>query len=624
MILSAEYAWIIPGLAVIAFCITSLFGKNLPYKGIFLPIAAALLGFIFFCLIFVDFISTGFNPSSVSIDWIVIDDLSITLGFSIDEIAIVMLGLVTFISLLVQIYSVGYMSGDPRISWYFAVHALFAGAMLALVLADNLLFLYFCWELVGLGSYLLIGFWFEKKAASEAAKKAFITTRVGDVGLLIGVILLFKATGTFHIPSIIHAAQNGAIAESTLIWSSLLLFLGAMGKSAQFPFHVWLPDAMEGPTPVSALIHAATMVVAGVYLIARMLPLLQIVPGFLTLVAVVGLFTFLFAGIIALVMTDIKKVLAYSTISHLGLMMLTLGSGGLAAAMFHLVVHGFSKALLFLGAGSVMHGMDGETDCWKMGGLRRNMSATGVTFLIGCLSLAGIVPLSGFFSKDEMLLSIYEGLGPIFLFITLAGVFLSSLYMIRLFCVIFIGEHRSEGAKNSHESPRIMTYPLVILAVFGTVLGILALPLPFGDFEGLGNFIDPKHHFHLSPWITSLSLLITLAGLVIGYMCYGYPKISHHLVALRFGYLYKLTLSKFYIDEFYQWVIDKIVLSAARFISIFDRVVVNDTGVDGMGMSVLLSAFKVRLIQTGKLYNYGAAMGMGIFFMAVMWILVSN
>ena len=462
MILSAAYAWIIPGLAVIAFCITSLFGKNLPYKGIFLPIAAALLGFIFFCLIFVDFISTGFNPSSVSIDWIVIDNLSITWGFSIDEISILMLGLVTFISLLVQIYSVGYMSGDPRISWYFAVHALFAGAMLALVLADNLLFLYFCWELVGLGSYLLIGFWFEKKAASEAAKKAFITTRLGDVGLLIGIILLFKATGTFHIPSIIHAAQEGAIAESTLMWSSLLLFLGAMGKSAQFPFHVWLPDAMEGPTPVSALIHAATMVVAGVYLIARMLPLLQMVPGFLTLVAIVGLFTFLFAGIIALVMTDIKKILAYSTISHLGLMILTLGSGGLAAAMFHLLVHGFSKALLFLGAGSVMHGMNGESDCWKMGGLRRNMSVTGITFLVGCLSLAGIDPLSGFFSKDAMLLSIYEGLGPIFLFITLVGVFLSSLYMIRLFCVIFIGEHRSEGAKSSHESPRVMTYPLVI------------------------------------------------------------------------------------------------------------------------------------------------------------------
>ena len=423
MILSAEYAWVIPGSAVIAFCLTSLFGKALPFKGIFLPIIAALLGFILFCFIFIDFMLADVSVTTASIDWMVVGDWSLTWGFSVDEISIVMLGLVTFISLVVQVYSIGYMSGDPRLSWYFAVHALFAGAMLALVLADNLLFLYFCWELVGLGSYLLIGFWFEKKAASEAAKKAFITTRLGDVGLLIGIILLFKATGTFHIPSIIHAAQNGAISESTLMWSSLMIFLGAMGKSAQFPFHVWLPDAMEGPTPVSALIHAATMVVAGVYLIARMLPLLEIVPGFLTIVALVGLFTFLFAGIIALVMTDIKKVLAYSTISHLGLMILTLGAGGLAAAMFHLVVHGFSKALLFLGAGSVMHGMNGETDCWKMGGLRRKMSVTSVTFLIGCLSLAGIIPLSGFFSKDEMLIAINDGLGPIFLFATLAGVF---------------------------------------------------------------------------------------------------------------------------------------------------------------------------------------------------------
>ena len=624
MILSAEYAWVIPGSAVIAFCLTSLFGKALPFKGIFLPIIAALFGFILFCFLFIDFMLADVSVTTASIDWMVVGDWSLTWGFSVDEISIVMLGLVTFISLVVQVYSIGYMSGDPRLSWYFAVHALFAGAMLALVLADNLLFLYFCWELVGLGSYLLIGFWFEKKAASEAAKKAFITTRLGDVGLLIGIILLFKATGTFHIPSIIHAAQNGAISDSTLMWSSLMIFLGAMGKSAQFPFHVWLPDAMEGPTPVSALIHAATMVVAGVYLIARMLPLLEIVPGFLTVVALVGLFTFLFAGVIALVMTDIKKVLAYSTISHLGLMVLTLGAGGLAAAMFHLVVHGFSKALLFLGAGSVMHGMNGETDCWKMGGLRRKMSVTSVTFLIGCLSLAGIIPLSGFFSKDEMLIAINDGLGPIFLFATLAGVFLSSLYMIRLYCLIFMGRSRSDEANNSHESPSVMTFPLLVLSLFGLLLGLLALPLPLGNFEGFGNFIDSHHHFHVSPWITPLSLGVALAGLIIGFMCYGYSKISHELAAMKFGYLYTLVLSKFYIDEFYQWIIDKMVLSTARFVSIFDRVVVNDTGVDGIGVSVVLSAFKARLTQTGKLYNYGTAMGVGILFMAVMWILVSS
>ena len=294
-----------------------------------------------------------------------------------------MLGLVTFVSLMVQIYSLGYMRGDSRIGWYFTVHSLFAAAMLTLVLADNLLLLYFAWELVGLGSYLLIGFWFEKRSAAEAAKKAFITTRIGDVGLLIGIILLFKATGTFHITSIIHAAQSNGISDTVLVSASLLIFLGAAGKSAQFPLHVWLPDAMEGPTPVSALIHAATMVVAGVYLVARLLPLFEMAPNVLLTISTIGLVTFIFGATIALVATDIKRVLAYSTISHLGLMMISLGALGLAAAMFHLVVHGFSKALLFLGAGSVMHGMHDETDFQKMGGLRKTMPITAATFTLG-------------------------------------------------------------------------------------------------------------------------------------------------------------------------------------------------------------------------------------------------
>ena len=305
-----------------------------------------------------------------------------------------MLGLVTFVAFLVQVYSLGYMKGEPRFGWYFATHALFAAAMLALVLADNLLFLYIAWELVGLGSYLLIGFWYERRSAAEAAKKAFITTRIGDVGLLIGIILLFKATGTFEISTIFHVAEQGGVSQGTLNAAAFLIFLGAMGKSAQFPFHVWLPDAMEGPTPVSALIHAATMVAAGVYLVARMLPLFELAPVVLLIVAGVGLFTFIFGGTLALVMTDLKRVLAYSTISHLGLMMLSLGAFGLAAALFHLVVHGVSKALLFLGAGSVMHSLNEETDIRKMGGLRRRMPITAITFLVGAASLAGIAPLA--------------------------------------------------------------------------------------------------------------------------------------------------------------------------------------------------------------------------------------
>ena len=425
-------AWLIPALSILAFPVTIFLGRFLPGKGSFISIAAIAAGFILFWFVLSDFLSGGSVPLHVDIDWINIGFWKFTWGFLVDRISVVMLGLITFVALLVQVYSLQYMKGDSRYGWYFSLHALFAGAMLLVVLADNLLFLYFAWELVGLGSYLLIGFWFDRRSAAEAAKKAFITTRIGDVGLLIGIIILFKATGTFHISSIIHVAQNGGISDSTILWSSLLIFLGAMGKSGQFPLHVWLPDAMEGPTPVSALIHAATMVAAGVYLVARMMPLFDLVPEMQVIVAVTGLFTFIFAGFIALVMTDIKRILAYSTISHLGLMMLSIGTGGVGAALLHLVVHGISKALLFLGAGNVMHGTNDETDCWSLGGLKSKMPITTGVFLIGSLSLAGIAPLSGFFSKDEILSSVYQEMGLGFLIVTLAGD-LSAPYILQDF-----------------------------------------------------------------------------------------------------------------------------------------------------------------------------------------------
>ena len=371
-----EIAWVIPALSASAFFLAVVFGRVLPNQGSFISIGAIFLGFVLFWWVLYGLLTSG--PASFSLNWLTIGGTTITWGVVVDRLSVVMLGLVTFVALLVQVYSIGYMKGDPRYGWYFAAHALFAAAMLALVLADNLLFLYIAWELVGLGSYLLIGFWYERRSAAEAAKKAFVTTRIGDVGLLIGIILLYKATGTFDIATIFHVAEQGSISQATLNVSAILIFLGAMGKSAQFPFHVWLPDAMEGPTPVSALIHAATMVAAGVYLVARMLPFFELAPTVLLVVACVGLFTFVFGGSLALVMTDIKRVLAYSTISHLGLMMLSLGALGLAPAIFHLVAHGVSKALLFLGAGSVMHGMRDETNIWKMGGLRRRMPITAI------------------------------------------------------------------------------------------------------------------------------------------------------------------------------------------------------------------------------------------------------
>ena len=610
-------AWLIPALSVLAFPITLFLGRFLPGKGSFIPIVAIAAGFILFWFVLSDFLSGGSVPLHVDIEWINIGFWEITWGFLVDRISVVMLGLITFVALLVQVYSLQYMKGDRRYGWYFSLHALFAGSMLLVVLADNLLFLYFAWELVGLGSYLLIGFWFDRRSAAEAAKKAFITTRIGDVGLLIGIIILFKATGTFHISSIIHVAQNGGISDSTIMWSSLLIFLGAMGKSGQFPLHVWLPDAMEGPTPVSALIHAATMVAAGVYLVARMMPLFALVPEMQLIVVITGLFTFIFAGFIALVMTDMKRILAYSTISHLGLMMLSIGTGAVGAALFHLVVHGISKALLFLGAGNVMHSTNDETDCWRLGGLKSKMPITAGIFLIGSLSLAGIAPLSGFFSKDEILSSVYQEMGLGFLIVTLAGGFVSALYIARLFLITFTGTSRTDAAKNAHESPFLMLFPVVMLTIVAMFLGMVAIPM--GEFKGFTSFVEQESKFHIIPWLIVVSLLIAILGVVVGWLYYGKSRLSHKSMALRLGFMYKGALKGFWIDAIYQFVIDRTVLESGRLIATFDRIVINDTGIDGSAKSVLLSALKVRLIQTGKIYNYGTAMAFGVFLAVIVW-----
>ena len=464
-----EWAWLIPALSASAFFLIVVFGRFLPGQGAFISVSAIFLGFLLFWFVLLDLLAQG--AGSFSLNWLSVGDTTITWGMDVDRLSVTMLGLVTFVALVVQVYSLEYMRGEPRFGWYFAVHGLFAAAMLALVLADNLLFLYISWELVGLGSYLLIGFWYERRSAAEAAKKAFVTTRIGDVGLLIGIILLFKATGTFEISTILHQGVQGGISQGTLNAAAFLIFLGAMGKSAQFPFHVWLPDAMEGPTPVSALIHAATMVAAGVYLVARMLPLFEMAPTVLLIVAGVGLFTFIFAGTLALVMTDLKRILAYSTISHLGLMMLSLGALGLAAAIFHLVAHGIAKALLFLAAGSVTHSLHDETDIRRMGGLRKHLPITSIAFVIGALSLAGVAPLSGFFSKDEVLLAVLDHRNPVFIVLTLTALVLSALYMARVTLIVFFGGMRAENER-AHESPLAMTAPLILLALFALALGV--------------------------------------------------------------------------------------------------------------------------------------------------------
>ena len=614
--IGTEWAWVIPALSACAFVLVVVLGRFLPGKGAFISIVAIFLGFLLFWWVLHDLLVNG--PDSFSITWLPIDDPPIaTWGVVVDRLSVTMLGLVTFVAFLVQVYSLEYMRGEARFGWYFAAHALFAAAMLALVLADNLLFLYIAWELVGLGSYLLIGFWYERRSAAEAAKKAFVTTRIGDVGLLIGIILLFKATGTFEISTIIHVAQQGGVSDGTLNAAAILIFLGAMGKSAQFPFHVWLPDAMEGPTPVSALIHAATMVAAGVYLVARMLPLFELAPTVLIVVSGVGLFTFVFAGTLALVMTDMKRVLAYSTISHLGLMMLSLGALGMAAALFHLVVHGVSKALLFLGAGSVTHALSDETDIRKMGGLRHRMRVTTVTFAIGALALAGIAPLSGFFSKDEVLLAVLDHRNPAFIAIALAAVVLSALYMVRLMSIVFFGRLKPEN-EHAHESPPLMTVPLVLLAFFALTVGFLAFNWT-GAYQGFGSYVAGEGRFHIEPWLTGLSLGLALAGAAIGWLVYIRGTVSTQALASRFPSLHGLLVNKYYVDEVYQWIVNRVVLASANVVGIFDRVVINDTGVDGSALTVMLSAMRLRLIQSGRMYNYGMAMALGLLALALIW-----
>ena len=608
--IGVEWAWVIPALCAAAFVLIPLFGRWLPGQGGFISVIAVLAGFALFWPVLFDVLDRG--AASFALDWIRVGDLTITWGVIVDRLSVPMLGLVTFVALLVQVYSLEYMRGDPRVGWYFAAHSLFTAAMLALVLADNLVFLYLAWELVGLGSYLLIGFWYERRSAAEAAKKAFITTRIGDVGLLIGIILLYRATGSFDISTIIHAAEQGGIGQATLNTAAFLIFLGAMGKSAQFPFHVWLPDAMEGPTPVSALIHAATMVAAGVFLVARLLPLFGEAPVVLLVVACVGLFTFVFAGSLALVATDLKRILAYSTVSHLGLMMLSLGALGMAAAILHLLVHGVSKALLFLGAGSVTHGT-GRTDIREMGGLWRRMPLTSITFLIGAASLAGVVPFSGFFSKEEALSSVLSGRGLAFVVLALGGSALSALYMARVSFRVFFGPDGGDGG--GRESPWLMTLPLLILAPLALTLGMIT----FGwsdAYPGFGEFLYGEARHGVKPLLLGASIALATGAVTAGWTMWSRGASPFEGRSSRLG---RLLANGYYVDALYQWTIDRAVLASSRVVALFDRIVVNDAGVDGPAWTVMLSALRLRLVQSGKVYNYGMAMAVGALGLGLLW-----
>ncbi len=552
------------------------------------------------------------------ISWVIIEGgVSIHLGLMMDSLTAVMLIVVTVVSLMVQIYSQGYMHGDPGYHRYFAFMSLFTGSMLGVVLADNLLFLFVFWELVGLCSYLLIGFWFHRPAARDAATKAFVVTRIGDFGFLAAILLLYAHTGTFDIAELRALAGAGALGGITLTWAAIGIFSGAVGKSAQFPLHVWLPDAMEGPTPVSALIHAATMVAAGVFLVARTYPLFANSVPALTTVATIGGFTAIFAATMGLVMTDIKRVLAYSTISQLGYMMLGLGTGGVVIGIFHLFNHAFFKALLFLGAGSVNHAT-GTFDMRGMGGLRRVMPWTYATFVIASLSIVGIWPLSGFWSKDEILASSL-GSQPMLFCLAMITVFMTAFYMFRVVFLTFGGEYRggnpeAHGA-HPHESSSVMVAPMVVLAILAVISGLWNVTGRFSQLFGHAETQSFVQGFfgvltHPLPWV---SLILAGLGILLAYAMYSAKWLSAERVGSMFKPLYTLFYRKYWFDEFYERAIVGKVLINGFFAGLqqFDIHGV-DGAVNGIADGTIAGGRTIRRAQTGQLQLYGIAIGIGV------------
>lgn len=626
--IGTEQAWLLPAIPACSFILLAFFRNFLFRKGDWVSILAILSSFILFFFVLHSFLAGGDKPIDTGFNWLNFGAYGLRIGFYVDQIAIVMLGVVTTVALMVNIYSTGYMRdhhghAEPRYGWFFAVLSLFAASMLTLVLADNLLLLYAMWEMVGICSFLLIGFYYERRSAIEAAKKAFVTTRFGDVGFLIGVILLWRATGTFNIQQILGAATSGHLHGAYLTVAMLFLFTGAMGKSAQVPLHVWLPDAMEGPTPVSALIHAATMVVAGIYMVSRMLPAFQAAPYAETVILVIGMTTALMAATIALVMTDIKKIVAYSTISNLGIMMAALGAGAVSGAMFHLMTHAFFKALLFLGCGSVIHQTEfQEVD--QLGGLWRKMPLTAATFIIASFANAGVPPFSGFWSKDEMLLGILGHANLTYVILALVWVAISGIYTARLVILTFFGKPRNlQAYQRAHEPGWAMRIPLIILAGLALVSGFVA-------FEGVGKVLGFPGGFtqfvyarepeflSINPTLAIGSSAAAILAILFAIYVFWGPRLRSGFFVNSMPELYSLVKNKYYFDDLYQAMINKTVLGFCGLIAWFDRNVVNNTGVNGTAALTVWSGYKLKYQETGKLPNYALAIVLGVIVLVVL------
>jgi NADH-quinone oxidoreductase subunit L len=624
------WLWAILCAPLAAWGLIVLYGRKLGAVSGYLTILGVGIACAISFIVLFNVIDADGGIATHSHEWFRAGPLVVNLGVRIDGLTAIMLVVVTTVSLLVQVYSIGYMEGDPGYGRYFAHMALFTTSMLGLVLAGNLFQLFIFWELVGLSSYLLIGFWYHKPSAAAAAKKAFIVTRIGDLGLLAAILLVWTRAGTFDIAAIQDWATSGDAKGYIVTLFALGIFAGAAGKSAQFPLHVWLPDAMEGPTPVSALIHAATMVVAGVYLVARFFPVFEASSDARDVVAWIGAITALIAATIAMVQTDFKRVLAYSTISQLGYMMLALGSFGYVAAIFHLFTNAFFKALLFLGSGSVNHSTN-TFDMRKMGGLRKYMPITFWTFMIGSLSLAGIFPLAGFWSKDEILLDAWRQNRALWA-VGATVAFMTAFYMFRAIFLTFYGEykggepvdHHDEDShfhgdpKHPHESSWVMTGPLILLSIPAIVAGWFAYHETFGDFinGALPAVREEGSSFEFG--IAISSTLMALAGIGAAYAIYYRRWVTSESLRATFAPFALLFENKYYMDKLYEDFLVKTVLQRGwnALLQANDRYVV-DGLVNGTGRLGRELSTRLRVLQTGQVQSYGLAIGAGVIIIVV-------
>jgi NADH-quinone oxidoreductase subunit L len=609
--------WLIPLFPLAGTVVNALFGGAIGRRAHWIAAPAVGLSFLTACALFAR-VWHGETWTGELFPWISAGPFKTAVSAQVDQLSAVMLLVVTGVSFLIHLYSVGYMHDDPGYARFFTYLNLFVFSMVMLVLAGNFLLLYVFWEGVGLCSYLLIGFWYERSAAADAGKKAFIVNRVGDFGFGLGIMLIWVTFGTLQYGEV-FAKADASVGVPTYTAIALLLFMGATGKSAQLPLFTWLPDAMEGPTPVSALIHAATMVTAGVYMVARCHTLFEMAPQTLEVVAWVGALTAVFAATIGLVQTDIKRVLAYSTISQLGYMFAGVGVGAYAAGIFHLVTHAFFKALLFLGAGSVIHGLQGEQDLKRMGGLAPRMLVTTVTFLVGALGLAGVPPLAGFFSKDEILGATFHSGHRVVWALLVAGAFMTAFYTFRLVFLAFFGGPRMsrEVAHHVHESPAVMTIPLIVLAVLTVVAG-LAVGIPSAHGTAFARFLAPvlpvhevEHGGAAGFALLVFSAMVAVGGVLLAWVVYGLRAVDAESIGVPRNPVHALLLRKYYVDELYDALFVKPLLGLSRWCArVFDLGVI-DGVVNGVGRAVAGSAQVMRRIQTGVVMNYALGILVG-------------